>query len=98
MAKRLIKVKKIDNEERKYKVQVVSQTIGLSEGAITGYFSNKGISVKDGITAKQVIDVVNGRRRGDGIDWDAVDALKAELSALGYEVVDSDEFNIEEDK
>ena len=52
MAKKLIKVKKTDDKERKYKVQVVSQAIGLSEGAITGYFSNKGISVKDGITAE----------------------------------------------
>lgn len=98
MAKKLIKVKKVDGEERKYKVQVVSQTIGLSEGAITGYFSNKGISVKDGITAQQVIDVVNGRRRGDGIDWDAVEALTAELASLGYEIVDSDELDDKEDK
>lgn len=97
MAKKLIKIEK-STAERRYKVQVVSQAIGFTEGVISGYFNNQGISVKDGITAKQVVEVANARRRGDGVDWDSVEALKAELSALGYEVIDTDEIDDEEDK
>ena len=97
MAKKLIKIDK-SGSERRYSVQVVSQAIGLSEGAISGYFNNQDISVSDGITAEQVIELVEYRSRGrkyKDIDWDAVDSLIAELKNLGYEVVDVIE---EEDK
>lgn len=98
MAKKLIKLSKTDSEQKKYKIQVVSQAIGLSEGAVSGYFNNQDISVSDGITAEQVIELVDYRSRGrkyKDIDWDAVDSLIAELKNLGYEVVDVSE---EEDK
>lgn len=97
MAKKLIKIDK-SGSERRYSVQVVSQAIGLSEGAVSGYFNNQDISVADGITAEQVIELVDYRSRGrkyKDIDWDAVDSLIAELKNLGYEVVDVSE---EEDK
>lgn len=97
MAKKLIKIDK-SGSERRYSVQVVSQAIGLSEGAVSGYFNNQDISVSDGITAEQVIELVEYRSRGrkyKDIDWDAVDSLIAELKNLGYEVVDVSE---EEDK
>ena len=97
MAKKLIKIDK-SGSERRYSVQVVSQAIGLSEGAVSGYFNNQDISVSDGITAEQVIELVDYRSRGrkyKDIDWDAVDSLIAELKNLGYEVVDVSE---EEDK
>ena len=91
MAKKLIKIDK-NGSERRYSVQVVSQAIGLSEGAISGYFNNQDISVSDGITAEQVVEFIEWRSRGrkykDNIDWDAVDSLIAELKNLGYEVVD----------
>ena len=93
MAKKLIKIDK-SGSERRYSVQVVSQAIGLSEGAISGYFNNQDISVSDGITAEQVIELVDYRSRGrkyKDIDWDAVDSLIAELKNLGYEVVDVSE-------
>ena len=85
--KKLIKVEKTEGKEQRYKVNVVTQAVGVSEGAISAYFSNKGIATKDGITAQQVIEVVNSPRRG-GIDWEAVDELISELATLGYEVVD----------
>ena len=93
MAKKLIKIDK-SGSERRYSVQVVSQAIGLSEGAVSGYFNNQDISVSDGITAEQVIELVDYRSRGrkyKDIDWDAVDSLIAELKNLGYEVVDVSE-------
>ena len=62
MAKKLIKIDK-SGSERRYSVQVVSQAIGLSEGAISGYFNNQDISVSDGITAEQVVELVEWRSR-----------------------------------
>ena len=93
MAKKLIKIDK-SGSERRYSVQVVSQAIGLSEGAVSGYFNNQDISVSGGITAEQVIELADYRSRGrkyKDIDWDAVDSLIAELKNLGYEVVDVSE-------
>lgn len=97
MAKKVIRVKldEPNNRERKYSVQVVSQAIGLSEGQVSGYFNNKGISVTGGLTAKQVADLIEHRddcgRKFKEIDWNAVDSLKVELEALGWEVVDTEE-------
>ena len=94
MAKKLIKIDK-SGSERRYSVQVVSQAIGLSEGAISGYFNNQGISVVGGITAKQVIELVEWRvgtgRKYKEIDWDEVKGLLSELRTLGYEVADVNE-------
>ena len=99
MAKKLIKLNKTDSGQNKYKIQVVSQAIGLSEGAVSGYFNNQNISVSDGITAEQVVELIEWRSRGrkyKDIDWDAVDSLIAELKNLGYEVVDVNEDKEEE--
>ena len=93
MAKKLVKIDK-SGSERRYSVQVVSQAIGLSEGAISGYFNNQGISVVGGITAKQVIELVEWRSTGrkyKEIDWNEVKALLSELRTLGYEVADVNE-------
>lgn len=94
MAKKLIKIDK-SGSERRYSVQVVSQAIGLSEGAISGYFNNQNISVVGGITAKQVVEFAEWRistgRKYKGIDWNEVNALLSELRTLGYEVADVNE-------
>jgi len=91
MAKKLVRL----DGERKYKVQIVSQAIGLSEGTVSGYFNNQGVSVSDGLTAKQVAELVDYRytcgRKFNDIDWDAVDSLIADLKALGWGVVDAKE-------
>ena len=94
MAKKLIKIDKSGNE-RRYSVQVVSQAIGLSEGAISGYFNNQDISVVGGITAKQVVEFAEWRistgRKYKEMDWNEIKALLSELRTLGYEVADVNE-------
>ena len=49
-------------------VTEVSQASGLSEGAISGYFSNRGVSTKNGINLSQIIEVLTSRRRDNGIN------------------------------
>lgn len=94
MAKKVIRINH-DNKERKYSIQVVSQTIGLTEGQISNYFKRKGISVAGGLTAKQVAKLIEYRddcgRKFKEIDWSAVDSLEAELETLGWGVIDTEE-------
>lgn len=49
-------------------VTEVSQASGLSEGAISGYFSNRGISTIGGINLIQILEVLTARRRNNGIN------------------------------
>ena len=95
MAKKIVRLGESDDKEKKYKVRVVSQALGISEGAVSGYFKNKGISVSGGLTAKQVVKFIEYRidcgRKFNDIDWDDVDNLVAELKTLGWDVVDREE-------
>jgi len=52
----------------KWSVTEVSQASGLSEGAISGYFSNRGISTKKGLNLYQILEVLNAPRRDHGIN------------------------------
>ena len=94
MAKKVIRIKP-DGKERRYSIQVVSQTIGLTEGQISNYFKRKGISVAGGLTAKQVAKFLEYRddcgRKFKEFDWSAVDSLEAELETLGWGCVDTEE-------
>lgn len=69
----------------KWSVTEVSQATGLSEGAIGGYFSNRGITVKGGITLSQILEVINASRRNCNINNSAkVRTLVRILQAAGY--------------
>ena len=74
--------------EKKYKVTDVAQAIGRTEGSISGYFSNRGISTKNGITLDQIEELLYARTRGDGIHWDIVDEIRKRLAERGYEIVE----------
>lgn len=52
----------------KWTVTEVSQASGLSEGAISGYFSNRQISTKNGLTLMQILEVLSSRRRDNGVN------------------------------
>lgn len=69
---------------KRYSVATVAQAIGRSEGSITGYFSNRGISTKGGITIEQIEEVLRAPIRGTIIDWDGVEEIWGTLVARGW--------------
>lgn len=87
-------VKKEEREERRYFVPEIAQAIGLSEGTIRGYFTNKSTkrpkkSTKDGLTLDEIVEVLErDTTRGDGIDSAAVREIRRRLiKEKGYEIV-----------
>lgn len=67
-------------------VTEVSQASGLSEGAISGYFSNRGISTKQGLNLYQILEVLTARRRDNGVNnTEKVQKLVRILQAAGIE-------------
>ena len=81
---------KINREaEKRYRVAEVAKAVGLSEHAVSGYFNNRSISTKGGVTIEQVFDLCKGRRRGD-INWDAVKQIRETLATrYGVEIIES---------
>lgn len=86
----MIKIRQVEKkQETRYRVIDVAKATGLSEGQITGYFSNRKISTKAGLTIEQVEQVLRGARRGPGIYWDKVQEIRERLLAeCGIEVVE----------
>ena len=91
-----MKFVKKEKEETRYFVPEISQAIGISEGTIHGYFTNKSSgrpkkSTKDGLTLDDIVDVLERKRtRGDGIDFTAVKEIRRRLiEEKGYELVES---------
>lgn len=69
----------------KWTVTEVSQATGLSEGAISGYFSNRGIRTKGGLTLLQVLEVLNAPRINRGVNnTEKVEKLIQILRSAGY--------------
>lgn len=76
-----------NKEEPLYSVATVAQAISRSEGSISGYFSNKGISTKGGITLAQVAEVMESPVRGKIIDPDKIQEIHRRLhDEYGYTV------------
>lgn len=74
---------------KKWTVTEVSQASGISESAIGGYFSNRHISTRGGITLLQVLEMLqfnkeNGRDKGIN-DSEKVRLLVKILQIAGYE-------------
>lgn len=86
---------KNDYTESRYTVQEVAQAIGLSEGTVSGYFTNRGISTKDGLTLDQITEVLERKRtRGGGVDFKRVKEIQNRLvSEKGYYIDRSDEIS-----
>lgn len=90
-------VKKGKTEPR-YNVPEIAQAIGVSEGTIRGYFMNKvenrpNKSTRDGLTLDDIVKVLErDKKRGDGIDFKAVEEIRARLvTEKGYIIDRSDE-------
>ena len=68
-------------------VTEVSQATGASEGAISGYFSNRGITTKGGLTLSQILEFLNrGVVRDHGIhNSEKVKSLVKILQISGYQ-------------
>jgi hypothetical protein len=88
-------VRKRSIDEKKYKVATVTQAIGRTEGSITGYFSSKNVSIKEGITMDQIEELLAAPTRGNPIDWNGVKEIRKNLEARGYEIDYSDENEFE---
>ena len=86
----MIRIRQVEKkQEARYRVIDVAKATGLSEGQITGYFSNRKISVKQGLTIEQVEQVLQGARRGPGIDWEKVQEIRDRLKAeRGIEITE----------
>jgi hypothetical protein len=80
-----------ETHEKKYKVATVAQAIGRSEGSICGYFSNRGVATKGGITMDQIEAVLVSPARGNAIDWKEVGEIRKNLEERGFEIDYSDE-------
>ena len=79
--------------EKKYRVQEVSQAIGVSESTISGHINTKQKkSVKGGLTLDDIVSVIERPRvRGSGIDFVEVAEIRRRLVAeKGYRWVAED--------
>ena len=69
-----------EKPEKKYRVIEVAKALGLSEGQVMGYFSNRGISAKNGLTLEQIETVAFATTRGSGVRWEDVKDIRERLS------------------
>lgn len=80
--------------ERLYTVMDVSMATGLTENAIYAYFSNKGVSVRGGITLDQVEEILLARdgKTRRGVIWEKVREIRQRLrDEKGIEILMEDE-------
>lgn len=71
--------RKIEREpEKRYPVPEVSMATGITENAIYGYFTHRGVTTRDGLTLDQIEEVCMSRRRG-GISWEMVSEIEERL-------------------
>jgi len=86
----MIIIKKAEKDsEKRYNVATVSQAIGRSEGSISGFFSNRRITTKGGITLSQIVDVIESDVRGKVINWKDVEEIRNRLKVeKGYEITE----------
>ena len=68
-----------EKPEPRYRVVDVAKATGLSEGQVNGYFANRKVSTKNGLTLEQIELVALSSKRGPGIQWDAVKEIRTRL-------------------
>lgn len=83
--------KKAPTAERRYRVVDVAKATGFSEGQVSGYFNNRNLTTKDGLTLDQIEEVCRENRRSV-IRWKAVDEIRSRLLAeRGIEIIEKDD-------
>jgi len=70
---------KMPKPEKRYRICEVAKAVGKTEGAVQGYYTNRDISTKQGVTLEQITAMVKGRTRGDGVRWDDVNEIRERL-------------------
>ena len=86
---KIVEIEKQDIPQKRYNVPTVAKAIGKSEGAINGYFSNRGISTKNGITVEQIAEVCRAKTRGASIAWaDVKEIRKMLMERCGIQIVE----------
>ena len=84
-------IEKPNKPEKRYNVPTVAKAIGKTEGAISAYFSNRGISTRNGITIAQIAEACRGKTRGISVSWTDVKEIRARLEdEHGIQIVDDD--------
>ncbi len=88
----MITIRQLDKKpEKKYYVPDIAKATGLSEGSVTGYFVNRKISTKNGLTIEQIEAVCRASKRSGertGIHWDTVQEIRTRLKEeCGIEIV-----------
>lgn len=68
-----------DKPEKRYRIIDVAKATGLSEGQVQGYFSNRDISTKAGLTLEQIEAMALSGKRGPGINWKDVQEIRTRL-------------------
>lgn len=88
---KIVKVELNKAPEKRYNVATVAKAIGKTEGAVQGYFSNRKISVRNGVTLGQIAEVAVARTRGATVDWQNVNEIRQRLAdEHGLQIVEED--------
>lgn len=83
--------KKAPQAERRYRVVDVAKATGLSEGQVSGYFNNRSMTTKDGLTLDQIEEVCRDAKRSV-IRWKAVEEIRSRLlNERGIEIVEKED-------
>ena len=88
-------IKFIDKEtSERYDVQTVARAIARTDKAVASWCSNRGISVKDGITEEQVVEMCKLKGARDSIKWAKVHKLRRRLEErYGILITEEDEID-----
>ena len=89
----MIKIKPVEQKPVKtYRVIDVAKALGVSENSVYGYFNNRKVSVKNGVTIEQVAELATWRalskERKTDIRWDEVAEMREILNEkYGIEIL-----------
>lgn len=89
----MITIRQLERKpEERYRVIDVAKATGLSEGQVMGYFSNRNISVKAGITIEQITQMIHGNKRGPGINWEKITEIRKRLlDESGIQIIEDED-------
>ena len=80
-----IKIKPVEQKPVKtYRVIDVAKALGVSENSVYGYFNNRKVSVKNGVTIEQVAECAThhalSKERKTEINWNEVAEMREILN------------------
>ena len=82
---RITKVQKPNKPEKRYRSTDVAFAVGLTEKTVSSWMTNHKISTKIGVNLAQIKQIVDNRRRGEGVRWSDVEEIRERLAdEYGY--------------